>query len=791
MNLKLAALLKSKIFIACASSVAAVTTAVAVAVAVNQPDAYRMIKIFDLIGSATIERSGIGELDAYTEMNLESGDIVDVHDGSTMHLNLDDDKYIQLDGGTRLELIATGTASDSLTTINLMEGTILNEITSPLSESSSYTVNTPKSTMAVRGTSFVVSVEQNPDGSYMTNLYAFHGVVEVQLIDEEGNPKGETVQVLEDQAVAIMTTQNDATTNDANIDGFSFFVVEDGEDGTYRPVSEGESPVTGFDYNDIPESMLRQALSTNNNNEISLDDVVLQEILNALNGDQSSISGNDAVSDNEAEEAFSDSVSNNGAETSDATISDNTVSENEASENEIPITTSENSISENSASENSVSRNTVSRNTTSQNTVTTTTNTSTTENSSNHSSGSSSGATTETEEEVEYTVTFVGRNGEILATETVLSGESATAPSVESPVEDTTIPYTRYLFTDWDSDFSNVTSDITVTAQYEAMVHVVSYSARNVSSGEFEIIGTQNVTDRLAADPSEFSISSDPFTIGSGENAVTYQFTSWAYSGSGISSDTTIEASYTSHEACAVTFEFFDSDGNEASQTYYVPYGKTLAEAGYTAPSVTTYEKEENGITREYTFAGWDTDTTQAVTTSLTITARYDVGEIKTVTLVAYNGSSYETFELAPGSTYTLPTVDANSGWILATTDSSYNGANASSYITQYTPDYTTRPATGTVTVPETNVLYVCVPYAYVQIFKIRSTSDIGYYASYYLYGSATYGEFASSLGYTITDDTPVADVNGNLLGYNWSHIAGRTCSSTYSNIRVDAEPID
>ena len=42
-----------------------------------------------------------------------------------------------------------------------------------------------------------------------------------------------------------------------------------------------------------------------------------------------------------------------------------------------------------------------------------------------------------------------------------------------------------------------------------------------------------------------------------------------------------------------VTFEFCDSDGNAASQTYYVPYGKTLAEAGYTAPSVTTYEKEE------------------------------------------------------------------------------------------------------------------------------------------------------------------------------------------------------
>lgn len=645
MNLKLAALLKSKIFIACASSVAAVTTAVAIAVAVNQPDAYRMIKIFDLIGSATIERSGIGELDAYTEMNLESGDIVDVHDGSIMHLNLDDDKYIQLDGGTRLELIATGTASDSLTTINLMEGTILNEITSPLSESSSYTVNTPKSTMAVRGTSFVVSVEQNPDGSYMTNLYAFHGVVEVQLIDEEGNPKGETVQVLEDQAVAIMTTQNDATTNDANIDGYSFFVVEDGENGTYRPVSEGESPVTGFDYNDIPESMLRQALSTNNNNEISLDDVVLQEILNALNGDQSSVSENDAVSDNEAEEAFSDSVSNNDAETSDATISDNTVSENEitvprqnVSENELPVTPSENevpviTVSENTVSQNTVSQNTVSRNTVSRNTTTTTTTTTTEDSSESSSSDSSGSSSSASENTAEYTVTFVhGLTDEVLDTQTVPSGESANAPGVSSPY---TYDGKVYNFTGWSSDFSNITGDLTVTAQFTVSTYTVTFSARNRTSGEYETVGDSLTVDyNTVLTDSQFpNIDTTAFTVGD----TIYQFSNWAYADSGITSNTTIEANYTQTAAThTVTFNYNDANGNATSTTQTVNHGDTVT-PNFTAP---TYTLSSGGTTTQYTPNGWDKNISQAITENITFTAQYTETPLTHTVTVSWRDAS-------------------------------------------------------------------------------------------------------------------------------------------------------
>ncbi len=59
-----------------------------------------------------------------------------------------------------------------------------------------------------------------------------------------------------------------------------------------------------------------------------------------------------------------------------------------------------------------------------------------------------------------YTVTFVdGVTGEVITAVEVEEGEAATAP--EAPEHE------GYEFIGWDVDFSNVTSDLTVTAQYE------------------------------------------------------------------------------------------------------------------------------------------------------------------------------------------------------------------------------------------------------------------------------------------------------------------------------------
>ena len=63
------------------------------------------------------------------------------------------------------------------------------------------------------------------------------------------------------------------------------------------------------------------------------------------------------------------------------------------------------------------------------------------------------------EEKVYYTVTFVdGVTGETISTVTVESGTAATAPTAPT--------HEGYTFTGWDKEFSNVTENLTVTAQY-------------------------------------------------------------------------------------------------------------------------------------------------------------------------------------------------------------------------------------------------------------------------------------------------------------------------------------
>ena len=68
-----------------------------------------------------------------------------------------------------------------------------------------------------------------------------------------------------------------------------------------------------------------------------------------------------------------------------------------------------------------------------------------------------------------YTVNFVDYDGTILSTQRVKEGESAVAP--EDPTRE------GYRFTGWDKDFTNVTSDLRVMATYEALpVYTVTFA---------------------------------------------------------------------------------------------------------------------------------------------------------------------------------------------------------------------------------------------------------------------------------------------------------------------------
>ena len=98
---------KAKVIIT-AVAAAVVAAGIVAGVLLTRQDSYRVLKVFELMGTASVTRESAGDLDAYVGMNLESGDVVSVDDNSNMRISLDSDKYVLLDAGTVLELVAAG-----------------------------------------------------------------------------------------------------------------------------------------------------------------------------------------------------------------------------------------------------------------------------------------------------------------------------------------------------------------------------------------------------------------------------------------------------------------------------------------------------------------------------------------------------------------------------------------------------------------------------------------------------------------------------------------------------------
>ena len=122
-----------------------------------------------------------------------------------------------------------------------------------------------------------------------------------------------------------------------------------------------------------------------------------------------------------------------------------------------------------------------------------------------------------------YTVTFVDWDGAVLKTQTVEEGSSATAPS--NPSRD------GYNFTGWDKSFTNITANITITAQYSIKTYTVIFKDDDGTT-----LKTQTVNHGSNA-----TAPSNPSKEG-------YTFTGWDKSFNNITSDLTVTAQYTKNE---------------------------------------------------------------------------------------------------------------------------------------------------------------------------------------------------------------------------------------------------
>ena len=151
----------------------------------KKEEAYRNIRVSEVIGTVTVKREGTESFEAYVNMNLMSGDEIVTEDHARLSLRLDDDKYVVLDENSKLTLHAAGTEEDSKTTLKLEYGAVFSDIKNKLSETSGYEVVTPASTMSVRGTQFEVVCREG-----QVKVLTYEGAV---YVVPEGMKEGRTV----------------------------------------------------------------------------------------------------------------------------------------------------------------------------------------------------------------------------------------------------------------------------------------------------------------------------------------------------------------------------------------------------------------------------------------------------------------------------------------------------------------------------------------------------------------------------------------------------------------------
>ena len=193
----------------CAVAVVIVAAVVAL-LSSNKEESYRSILVYEIEGSAVIERTDVGAMNAAENLYLESGDRVSVAQDSSMRLKLDDDKYVMAEADTIFSVEAEGAAENSKTKICLEQGAVTNEIQHPLSDGSSYETSTPNSVMAVRGTIYRVELYTDDNGDQNTKMSCFQGKVETIPILPDGT-YGEAVMV---PAGSEMTVHGDGTADE-------------------------------------------------------------------------------------------------------------------------------------------------------------------------------------------------------------------------------------------------------------------------------------------------------------------------------------------------------------------------------------------------------------------------------------------------------------------------------------------------------------------------------------------------------------------------------------------------
>ena len=239
-----------------------------------------------------------------------------------------------------------------------------------------------------------------------------------------------------------------------------------------------------------------------------------------------------------------------------------------------------------------------------------------------------------------YTVTWKDWDGTTLKTESVGYGGNGTPP----PFNPTR---TGYTFISWNGTYTNVTSNITITAKYDINYYTVTWKDWNNDT-----LKTESIAYGGNGTP-----PAQPTRTG-------YTFNTWSGDYTGITSSRTITATYTINYY-TVTWKDWNNDTLKTESVAYLGNGTPP-----TQPTRTGYN-----------FISWSGSYT-SITSNRTITAQYEI-KTYTVTFKNWDNSTLKTQYLVPhGSNATPPSDPTRTGYTFDSWSGSYTNVTSDRTIT-------------------------------------------------------------------------------------------------------------
>ena len=211
--------------------------------------------------------------------------------------------------------------------------------------------------------------------------------------------------------------------------------------------------------------------------------------------------------------------------------------------------------------------------------------------------------------QVYHSVTFVDYDGTVLSAQSVAHGSAAiepTAPEREG-----------YAFIGWDKDFSNVTEDMTVTAQYSANSYSITYTVNG---------------EKYTAQTYEFGavVSAPEYTVPEG-----HTFSGWDIPETMPAENLVLDAALTVNEY-TVTYNI----NGEIYAIQVYAYGEEVFAPAYDVPD-------------HFTFSGWDTPATMPAENIVLDATLVEDGKYTVSFMV--DGETYFTFTGYEGDVITVP----------------------------------------------------------------------------------------------------------------------------------------